>query len=321
MPKISVIIPVFRTEAYLETCVRSVMAQTFEDLEILCVDDASPDGSLAILERLAGEDPRIQILRHPTNRGLGAALNTGLGAARGSYIGNVDSDDRVSPEMFQKLWTASGDGHFDVVVCGYVRVAASGKVLSRSMGMERVLDPPLADMNPFHFANPAVWNKLWRRDLFSANNISFPHNVMYHDLATTPRLFSKARSICYIKDFLYFYLSREDAMTNTRSDTHLVDYFRTFDVLKDHFEREGRYDAGMREIFADMITRSFRFHAMRAVATAKASEIHEAGIGQYLRHLLLMRDAYLADDDRLRSSGHDAILAEINAIPGRGGAS
>ena len=102
MPRVSVVVPIYRVEAYLEECLASLRAQTFTDLEVVMVDDGSPDGSAAIAERVAGEDGRFTLLRQE-NAGLGAARNAGVAAAGGELLMFVDSDDRLPPEAIAHL--------------------------------------------------------------------------------------------------------------------------------------------------------------------------------------------------------------------------
>lgn len=103
-PTISIIVPVYKTEAYLEKCVASILAQTFRDFELLLIDDGSPDNCPALCEEAAARDPRIRVI-HQKNAGLSAARNTGVEAARGEWIGFVDSDDSIAPEMYETLLT------------------------------------------------------------------------------------------------------------------------------------------------------------------------------------------------------------------------
>ena len=103
-PTISIIVPVYKTEEYLEKCVDSILAQTFRDFELLLIDDGSPDNCPALCEEAAARDPRIRVI-HQKNAGLSAARNTGVEAARGEWIGFVDSDDSIAPEMYETLLT------------------------------------------------------------------------------------------------------------------------------------------------------------------------------------------------------------------------
>lgn len=103
MPEISIIVPVYKVEKYLDTCVRSILAQTFTDFELILVDDGSPDGCGALCDAYAKEDPRVSVL-HKKNGGLSSARNVGIEAAGGKYIGFVDSDDYIAPDMYGFLY-------------------------------------------------------------------------------------------------------------------------------------------------------------------------------------------------------------------------
>ncbi|PWM44240.1 MAG: hypothetical protein DBX47_06160 [Clostridiales bacterium] len=116
--KISVIIPVYKSEKYIERCVRSIMGQTYKNLEIILVDDGSPDGSGEICDTLSTEDGRIKVV-HQNNRGVSSARNTGLQSATGEYVQFIDSDDFIEPQMCEILISASHESNAGLVICGY----------------------------------------------------------------------------------------------------------------------------------------------------------------------------------------------------------
>lgn len=295
-PKISVIIPLFDTEKYVHKCLTSVMNQTFRDIEIICVDDCSPDRSVEIVERLAAVDSRIQLIRHSHNLGLGGARNTGIRSARGEYIASVDSDDYVHPTMLQALMDGTRCGKFDVVVCGYDRVNEEGSCLSEHFRIQKTLDPIPDGSDPFLISNPAFWNKLWRKSLYTENGIYFPEKIYYQDAATIPRLYVYARNVNFIGGGYYKYLVRGDSVSNKISDKHLLDKLREIDVIKDFFLSRGLYyryeDAIRRRIFD-----TFRQHWL-IIATNK-SDLDDATL-TYLRHMLVLREGMLRGDDPAR---------------------
>ena len=158
-PAISIIVPVYKTEAYLETCVDSILAQTFRDFELLLIDDGSPDNCPALCEEAAARDPRIRVI-HQKNAGLSAARNTGVEAARGEWIGFVDSDDSIAPEMYETLLTYARRDGAQIAVCDYLLVTEAGEPLPSSYRLEedKVLDRvgALEQMNRGHFK--VAWN-------------------------------------------------------------------------------------------------------------------------------------------------------------------
>ena len=163
-PTISIIVPVYKTEAYLEKCVDSILAQTFRDFELLLIDDGSPDNCPALCEEAAARDPRIRVI-HQKNAGLSAARNTGVEAARGEWIGFVDSDDSIAPEMYETLLTYARRDGAQIAVCDYLLVTEAGEPLPSSYRLEedKVLDRvgALEQMNRCHFK--VAWNRLYRR--------------------------------------------------------------------------------------------------------------------------------------------------------------
>lgn len=295
-PKISVIVPLFKTEKYIEKCLRSIMSQTFTDFEILCVDDCSPDGSVAIVERLAKEDPRIVLIRHSQNLGLGGARNTAIRAARADYIASVDSDDYIEEGMLAALWEGTNDGYYDVVVCGYARVDEAGKILSRHHTQKKTIDPISNAQSPFNVSNPAFWNKLWRRSLYVENDIFFPNHIYYQDSATTPRIYSVSKNVNFVGGLYYNYLVRGDSVTNSRSDKHIMDKFRQIDIIVEFFKKNDIYNKYSSNI-NKYIFGTYSYHAENVHINNDGGDDET---DRYLRHMLLMRDAYLALDDTVR---------------------
>lgn len=173
VPAISVIVPVFNVEAYLERCLDSLMAQvqTFDDFEIICIDDASTDGSLQLLERYAERHAdRLRVLRNERNRGLGATRDVGMQAARGEYLAFVDSDDWVDPDYLRTYASAMEAAPCDILIGGYVldrMPGAAGGVRSRS----HVRFFPHSDWTLVLFS--AAWGKLFRRAFVVQHRLVF----------------------------------------------------------------------------------------------------------------------------------------------------
>jgi glycosyltransferase involved in cell wall biosynthesis len=305
LPRISVIIPIHGTEKYVEKCVRSVMAQTLREIEIICVDDASPDNSAAIVERLMREDGLIRLIRHDRNLGLGGARNTGIAAARAPYVTGVDSDDYILPEMMERLWEASGDGAADIVVSGFARVNPDGSLRGPSvLPQAGQFRNDNGELDIFEFLKPSFCIKIWKKSLFDDHGIRFPENTYFEDLAVTPQLVHFAKDIRVVSEDLYQYLIRPGSITNSYGVKHLIDHFRVFDILDGFLVREGlveRYGAGLIE----RICRSQAFHA----ANVTASGIDLAEKEQYLRFMLMLQVGYIDYKDRLRGVPPGAMQA------------
>ncbi|CUH65528.1 putative glycosyltransferase EpsJ [Thalassovita gelatinovora] len=302
MPKISVIIPVYGTERYIEKCVRSVMEQTFEDIEILCIDDCSPDNSAAIIERLAAEDKRIRLIRHDRNLGLGGARNTGISEARAPYLASVDSDDYIDPSMLERLWDATDGQTVDVVSCGLALVDEDGSVQLNVTKPNQTFMNDASQVNILDLLPPSFCNKLWRTSLFTETGVTFPTHMYYEDLATTPRVLRFAKVIKTIQDVLYQYVVRENSITNSYSARHIIDYFRTYDTLWDFFSTEDLLNRYHEEFFVK-IGKSLRYHTNMIVD----SGLDEGEKAQYVRHMLLLKLAYLEYNSKLRDLDKESL--------------
>lgn len=172
---ISIIVPVYKVEKYLPKCIESLINQTYRDIQIILVDDGSPDGCGAICDTYAAKDSRIQVI-HQQNSGVSAARNAGLAVAIGEYIGFCDSDDYVSPNMYQCLLDNMTNSNAQIAICGYDYVDEAGKVtrpyekknleiLNQQEIFQRYFDmPPTMRLG--------VGNKLFRKDLFDRINFS-----------------------------------------------------------------------------------------------------------------------------------------------------
>lgn len=207
-PLISIIVPVYRVEAYLGRCVESLLAQTYERLEILLVDDGSPDGCPGICEAYAKKDPRVRVI-HQENAGLSGARNTGIEAAGGAYLAFVDSDDYVSADFIRILYeliretgSAISQCRFDYVQGGPIRSKEAGAYrIYQGEGLMEQLYGPEAEATYFVVA----WNKLYRRELFE--RIRYPKGRIHEDEATTYRLFHEGEQLVSTGQALYGYFT------------------------------------------------------------------------------------------------------------------
>ena len=224
--KVSVIIPIFKVEQFIERCVRSLMEQTLKEVEYLFVDDASPDGSIAVLKRTLADYPerqeQVRILTHEVNKGLPAARNTGLAAAQGEYIFHCDSDDFVEREMLKEMYTKAKEADADIIWSDFW---LSFEQNERYM---QVREYPTAETALRGMLEGAmkynVWNKLTRRSLYLENNILFPAGHSMGEDMTMIRLMACAQRVAYIPKAYYHYVRlNQSALTQTFSERHLVD--------------------------------------------------------------------------------------------------
>ena len=306
-PKISVIIPIYGTEKYLDKCLLSVREQTFKDIEIICVDDCSPDNSYKIVEKHCKQDKRVVLIRHEKNLGLGGARNTGIRAAKADYLASVDSDDFISKNMLEALWNATDNGWFDIVCCGFSRVDENGNILSKHSYVEKQVFNEKNNIDIFSTLNPAFWNKLWRKSLFIDNNIYFPEHDYYEDMSTTPRILAKAQYIKVIKDTLYLYLVRDQSIMNSVSDKHIIDYLKGFEILS-RFLKENGLSQLYTDRFHDFIQANFKYYAKFILNSNLSPEKKN----QYLHFLILFRITFVENFNKFCHFDLNGLLTQLN---------
>lgn len=223
MMKISVIVPVYNSEAYLSKCLECIIAQTYKDLQIILVDDGSLDRSGAICDEYALADQRIHVI-HKVNGGVSSARNVGLTAAAGEWIGFVDSDDWIEPDMFECLVENAMRHDADVAVCALweelpQRVIPCGSNKKAVLNTKEALELLLRD----DVMNNYLWNKLWRRGLFE--HITFPEGRNFEDVAVVYKLFEQCSRIVCLPEKKYHYRQHQGSVLDDRSLKSKVDFY------------------------------------------------------------------------------------------------
>ncbi|MCC8139286.1 MAG: glycosyltransferase [Lachnospiraceae bacterium] len=233
-PLISVIVPVYQVERWLPRCVDSLLAQTYENLEIILVDDGSHDGCSGICDDYAARDGRVRVI-HQENRGLSGARNSGIETAAGEYLAFVDSDDYIAPDFIEALYELIQKSGCAISQCRFARVR--GEALKDEAGdayrvyrgaclMEQLYGP---EEDATYFV--VAWNKLYRRELFVETGIRYPLGRIHEDEATTYRLFHAAGKLAFLDRALYGYFTE-----NTGSITSVFSR-RRLQWLSAHEER------------------------------------------------------------------------------------
>lgn len=211
-PTLSIIVPVYKVEEYLKACIDSILAQTFRDFELLLVDDGSPDGCPALCDQAAEKDPRVRVI-HQKNGGLSAARNAGLDIARGQWIGFVDSDDYIAPEMYEQLYRRVQQDHTKLALCEYQLVTEAGAPMpSRSAITEDTVlnrEEAMARIDDGHFT--VAWNRLYHRSLF--DELRFPVGKVHEDEYIVHQVYWQCERISVIAQPLYFYVQRTGSIT------------------------------------------------------------------------------------------------------------
>lgn len=213
--KLSIIVPVYQVEAHIDECITSILDQTFRDFELILVDDGSLDRCPAICDAYAQKDSRIRVI-HQKNQGLSAARNTGLQAARGDYIGFVDSDDFIEASMYEKLLDNLEREKADISVCGRYKVWGDKKIQEQKSNVYKVMDSAqalaLMNTNVLGYFDVAAWDKIYKRSCFKG--IEFPEGKLCEDWFVMYKLFFNARRIVYDSIPLYNYRQRTGSITH-----------------------------------------------------------------------------------------------------------
>ena len=218
---ISVVVPVYNVENYLERCLSSLINQTYRNLEIILINDGSTDNSLSVCQDYAKKDKRIKIYSQK-NGGLSSARNKGISLASGKYIGFVDSDDVISLKMYENLYKAMIENNSEIGLCDFV--CFSDKPLFdevftyEKMDRIKALKNLMIDRN---ITSHAV-DKLYLKSLF--DNIKYPIGQKFEDISTTFKLFMKANNIVYVPHTLYGYYQRTGSITGSYSKSSTIDF-------------------------------------------------------------------------------------------------
>lgn len=242
---VSVVVPVYNVEKYIERCLDSLVRQNFGyKYEIIIVNDGTKDNSMTIADRFASEYDFIKIITQQ-NAGLSAARNTGLANARGKYIAFVDSDDFVSPFYISEMYTLAVKNNADIVQCRYCNYFEKSDrsinvLLSHRNGViggKKAFEKLISDVSVRNYA----WNKLYRRSLFTDNNISYPVGKCFEDVITTPRLFACAENVAFTRKVLYSYAHRPDSITGLAGRKMVDSYLEAYLILSEYLAENGIY--------------------------------------------------------------------------------
>ena len=234
MPKVSVVIPVYGVEKYIEKCARSLFEQTLDDLEYIFVDDCSPDGSIAVIQKVLEEYPQrknqTKIIHHEKNGGLVAARKTGLAQASGSYIIHCDSDDWVDPAMYETLYNQAVENNADMVYCNFCRCSENGTIPEPQRGVcgpQTLIEDLLCGIS-----HSSLCNKLFRKEIVFDSSIYCPDNiVMTEDLLRVCQMLLLCNKICYVSRDFYYYRRHSAQMTAMWDYPKLAQQFDVVAIL------------------------------------------------------------------------------------------
>lgn len=211
---LSVVVPIYNVEKYLDRCVLSILNQTYQNIEVILVDDGSPDNCPEICDKWAAQDARIQVIHKP-NGGLSDARNAGLDVATGKYIAFVDSDDTIHPEMYATMIAQMEDTNARIACCGRYKVYGKKKIAAQNSKEKLTMtaSEAIGRLLEGVVINEASWDKVYDRKLFK--EIRFPKGEINEDLPIMPILFSKAKTIVHVGECYYNYFQNPGSITRT----------------------------------------------------------------------------------------------------------
>lgn len=242
---VSVIVPVYNVEKYVARCLESLVNQKCDcNYEIIIINDGTKDNSMDIVNDYAARYDFIHVYTQE-NSGVSVARNTGLANARGEYIAFVDSDDFVSPFYISEMYTLAVKNNADIVQCRYCNYFEKSDrsinvLLSHRNGViggKKAFEKLISDVSVRNYA----WNKLYRRSLFTDNNISYPVGKCFEDVITTPRLFACAENVAFTRKVLYSYAHRPDSITGLAGRKMVDSYLEAYLILSEYLAENGIY--------------------------------------------------------------------------------
>jgi len=258
MIKVSVIVPVYNVEEYIERCLKSLVNQTLEEIEIIVVNDGTKDNSQKIIDKYVKKYPKKVKGYIKENGGLSDARNYGIKKAKGEYIGFVDSDDFVDETMFEKLYNKAKEKDYDIVVSDVINYYDDGseKIIKSNKNYSSNF------IKNYIISSPMACCRLYSSKIFIDNK--FKKSILYEDLEFNPSLITDFKNITFLDEPLYYYYQRLGSIMNqTEFNTKLLDIFEVLKNIENKFIKKGKYDEYFNEIEYLYITHLLRTAGLR----------------------------------------------------------
>lgn len=307
MPLVSVIVPIYKVETYIDRCIQSIQAQTHEKLDIILVDDGSPDQCSKICDRYARGDCRIQVI-HKKNGGLSDARNAGIVGAKGEYLLFVDGDDYIADNLVELALSCAQKNEADIVMFDIAEVEeCTGRIDCISMNLEREKAFSAREKPVLLLNTPCAWNKLYRKSFWEAEGLCFPAGRNYEDLSTMPKLLLKAeRVVCLDSKPLYYYILREGSiMRSYNFEKSYQDRKAALDDVISFFKEQGEFNCFRKELEFLVLQHAYFIPSKEIVLAAPNSPylkkfreyafglFPKAGKSRYVKDLMSGKDRLL----------------------------
>jgi glycosyltransferase involved in cell wall biosynthesis len=264
--KISVIVPVYNGEKYINNCIKSICSQTIKDIEIIIVDDGSIDNTYAILCDIKNTDARI-VLHKQNNQGQSVARNIGIEMAHGDYIAFIDSDDLIECDMLERLYSFAVDKECQIVCCGYLFVDEKNKILKKKTKYETTLmfdDSIFKDAVLVNNIKSVPWNKLYLRSLIVENKIKFLVGSLNEDFLFTIQASFHSKKVGFINTPLYKATVNPNSISRKMTNKNLVDMLRVLDQARIFLLKNDVYEK-YEQIYKISFVKFINFHLFNAL--------------------------------------------------------
>lgn len=292
MSKISVIIPVYNVEKYLRKCLDSVIGQTLEDIEIICVNDGSTDGSPDILKEYEEKDSRIKII-NKQNGGLSSARNEGLKLANSEYVGFVDSDDWIEPETYEVAYKIMKEFDVDMVNWGANIISEydnyNSQIVINAKKYHEIKITGLYDWSYelFSKSTVTVWNKLFKLSTIKNNDILFPNGLCHEDEEFTAKYLLHTRKTYYIDEYYYNYLQRKNSIMERQlcGDNYKFDLIDIYKNIYSYYRKHNALNTSrefLNVLFERTVWHTYNRPKNKKIAIKKIKEL-----GKYLDNTIL----------------------------------
>lgn len=230
---VSIIVPVYNSEKYIDNCVQSILSQTYDNFELLLINDGSTDSSLSNCKKWESVDSRIKVI-DKENGGASSARNVGLSECRGEYVVFVDSDDYVAKTYVSNLMLAVKEGPFDIVQCSLQQVSDFGSIASVSFSKDHIREITKQQALNDRLYKVSVCGKIYRRTLF--DNFSFKEGSVYEDDASYYIFVDRAERIAILDEILYYYYMSDDSVMRNNDENRSLAFIEIYEERIEYFK-------------------------------------------------------------------------------------
>lgn len=259
MPKISVIVPIYNVEAYIEKCLTSIKIQTFKDFECICIDDRGDDNSIALAQKIADSDSRFKIIAHEKNRGLSAARNTGIDNAKGEYIVCVDSDDWIDDVLLENVINVFEKYDVDSVWYNARKIIEKNNTFSTIFNSKIFeSEEGFLEITPKNINNfpDFAWNKAYKKESLDKYDLRYCEGIFFEDSEFYIKAFTNFSRIFYIRKPMYNYRQRENSIISSKEKRNVKNehLFLTIEKNYDYLIKTGKFRE-WKEVLLEIFTK------------------------------------------------------------------